>query len=106
MSEVFFDTAEHREFDEQEPVNLKGLLNLVNLIAVSEAPAEPQGDTPYIYAPGMDKDTTINWLNSITSDLNARDHKIEGIESLKEHHKRLETELGEIEEFLSKTIRA
>ncbi|HFE7521692.1 TPA: hypothetical protein ACGAD2_002240 [Salmonella enterica subsp. enterica serovar Newport] len=38
LSEVFFVTAEHREFDEQEPVNLKGLLNLVSLIAESEAP--------------------------------------------------------------------
>lgn len=106
LSEVFFATEEDREFDEQEPINLKGLLNLVNDIAKSEAPAEPQGDTPYIYAPGMDNGTITNWLNSIISDLHARDSKIEGIKSTKEHHKRLETELGEIEAFLSKNIRA
>ncbi|HCM8924070.1 TPA: hypothetical protein N5H07_000961 [Salmonella enterica subsp. enterica serovar Paratyphi B] len=38
LSEVFFATEEDREFDEQEPINLKGLLNLVNDIAKSEAP--------------------------------------------------------------------
>lgn len=38
LSEVFFTTEEDREFDEQEPINLKGLLNLVNDIAKSEAP--------------------------------------------------------------------
>lgn len=38
LSEVILLTEEERELDEQEPVNLKGLLNLVNLIAKSETP--------------------------------------------------------------------
>lgn len=38
LSEVFFATEEDREFDEQEPINLKDLLNLASLIAKPEAP--------------------------------------------------------------------
>ncbi len=38
LSEVILLTEEEREFDEQEPINLKGLLNLMNLIAESETP--------------------------------------------------------------------
>lgn len=38
LSEIFFAPAEDREFDEQEPINLKGLFNLVNNIAKSESP--------------------------------------------------------------------
>lgn len=106
LSEVFFTTAEDREFDEQEPINLSHLLNLVNNIAKSEAPAKPQGDGPYIYAPGMNKDDIANWLNSIVSDLNTVDARKGRIKSLEEDCKGLKAELGEIETFLSEVIRA
>lgn len=106
LSEIFFAPAEDREFDEQEPINLSHLLDLVNNIAKSEAPAKPQGDTPYIYAPGMGRDTITNWLNSIVSDLNTVDARKGRIKSLEESCKELKVELGEIEAFLSKTIRA
>ncbi|ECJ2221541.1 hypothetical protein FNS94_06465 [Salmonella enterica] len=105
LSEVFFAPAEDREFDEQEPINLKGLLNLVNLMAKSEVPAKPQGDTPYIYAPGMNRDDITNWLNRIVSDLNTVDVRKGSIKSLEESCKELKGELGEIEQFLNKTIR-
>lgn len=38
LSEIFFAPAEDREFDEQEPINLSQLLDLVNSIEKSEAP--------------------------------------------------------------------
>ncbi|ECU7989947.1 hypothetical protein BHM34_00015 [Salmonella enterica subsp. enterica serovar Toucra] len=38
LSEIFFAPAEDREFDEQEPINLSPLLDLVNNIAKSDAP--------------------------------------------------------------------
>ncbi|EHV9882932.1 hypothetical protein K5O24_001954 [Salmonella enterica subsp. enterica serovar Durham] len=69
LSEIFFAPAEDREFDEQEPINLSPLLNLVNNIAKSEAPAEPQDDTPYICAPGMSREETIRWLMDVLAAL-------------------------------------
>lgn len=106
LSEVFFANEEDREFDEQEPINLSRLFDLVNLIAESESPAEPQDDTPYIYAPGMDRDTFTNWLNSVISDLNTSYDRKEVLRSLEERRKKIEAEIGECEVFLSKTIRA
>ncbi|OZU14127.1 hypothetical protein CCO48_00510 [Salmonella enterica subsp. enterica serovar Altendorf] len=104
LSEIFFAPAEDREFDEQEPINL--LLDLVNNIAKSEAPAKPQGDTPYIYAPGMDKPTIIKWLKSIILDLNTINDGEARIRRQGKNCKELKCELDEIETFLSKTIRA
>ncbi|EGX5147766.1 hypothetical protein DQ657_27165 [Salmonella enterica] len=104
LSEVILFTEE--EFKNQQPLDLSDLLDLVNNIAKSEAPAKPQGDGPYIYAPGMDNDDIVNWLNSIVSDLNIVDVRKGRIKSLEESCKELKGELGEIETFLSKTIRA
>ncbi|EAQ6132335.1 hypothetical protein AXA91_28430, partial [Salmonella enterica] len=106
LSEVILFTEEDREFDEQKPLDLSGLRVLVEAIAKSEAPAKPQSGTPYIYAPGMDRDSIIKWLNSIVSDLNTVDARKVRIKSLEESCKELKTELVEIESFLSKTIRA
>ncbi|EDV5349949.1 hypothetical protein LDR16_003441 [Salmonella enterica] len=106
LSEIFFANEEDREFDEQEPINLSRLLNLVNLIAESESPAEPQDDTPYIYAPGMDNDDLANWLNSIISYLNTTYDRKEVLRSLEASRKKIEAEIGECETFLSKAIRA
>lgn len=105
LSEIFFANEEDREFDEQEPINLSHLLDLVNNIAKSDAPAKPQSDTPYIYAPGMNRDDITNWLNSIVSDLNTSYDRKEMLRSLEERRKKIEAEIGECEVFLSKTIR-
>lgn len=105
LSEIFFAPAEDREFDEQEPINLSRLLDLVNNIAKSEAPAEPQGDKPYIYAPGMDKAAIIKWLKSIILDLNTINDGEARIRTLGKNCKELKSELDEIETLLSKTIR-
>ncbi|EAY0958177.1 hypothetical protein HZ480_001841 [Salmonella enterica] len=104
LSEVILFTEE--EFKDQQPLDLSDLLDLVNNIAKSEAPAKPQGDGPYIYAPGMDNDDIVNWLNSIVSELNIVDARKGRIKSLEESCKELKGELGEIETFLSKTIHA
>ncbi|ECH9429800.1 hypothetical protein ZX67_20875 [Salmonella enterica subsp. enterica] len=97
---------EEREFEDQQPLDLSDLRELINSATKSEAPAKPQGDTPYIYAPGMNRDDITNWLNSIVSDLNTVDARKVRIKSLEESCKELKTELVEIESFLSKTIRA
>lgn len=106
LSEIFFVPAEDREFDKQEPINLSRLFDLVNNIAESEAPAEPQGDKPYIYAPGMNSDGITNWLNSVISDLNTSYDRKEILRSLEERRKKIKAEIDECEAFLSKTIRA
>ncbi|ECD7356469.1 hypothetical protein E6W94_13620 [Salmonella enterica subsp. enterica serovar Poano] len=105
LSEIFFAPAEEREFDEQEPINLSRLLNLVNNIAKSEAPVEPQGDKPYIYAPGMNSDDLANWLNTVISDLNTSYDRKEILRSLEERRKKIKAEIDECEAFLSKIIR-
>ncbi|EAQ6132330.1 hypothetical protein AXA91_28405, partial [Salmonella enterica] len=66
---------------------------------------KPQGDTPYIYAPGMNRDDIANWLNSIVSDLNTSYDRKEMLRSLEERRKKIEAEIGECEVFLNKTIR-
>ncbi|EOX8392825.1 hypothetical protein [Salmonella enterica] len=105
LSEIFFAPAEDREFKEQEPINLSRLLDLVNNIAKSEAPAKPQGDTPHIYAPGMNSDDLANWLNTVISDLNTSYDRKEILRSLEERRKKIKAEIDECEAFLSKTIR-
>ncbi|ECW2126346.1 hypothetical protein GL503_00025 [Salmonella enterica] len=105
LSEIFFAPAEDREFDEQEPINLSHLLDLVNNIAESEAPAKPQGDAPYIYAPGMNRDDITSWLTSIVSDLNTINVRKERVKSLEDRYEESKAELGEIEAFLSEIIR-
>ncbi|EJZ6320829.1 hypothetical protein OII99_003378 [Salmonella enterica] len=97
---------EEREFEDQQPLDLSELRNLINSATKSEAPAKPQSDRPYIYAPGMNNDDIANWLNSIVSDLNTVDARKGRIKSLEENCKGLKTELGEIETFLSEVIRA
>ncbi|EDQ2390482.1 hypothetical protein RU50_001411 [Salmonella enterica subsp. enterica] len=105
LSEVILFTEEDREFDEQEPLNLSELRELFEDNVEPAATAEQQRDTPYIYAPGMNRDDIANWLNSIVSDLNTAYDRKEGLRSLEEHRKKLEAELGESEAFLNKTIR-
>ncbi|EAQ9980854.1 hypothetical protein EAP48_04140 [Salmonella enterica] len=109
LSEVTLSKAEDTTFHGIEPLDISCLDGLINALykeePATEAPAEPQGDTPYIYAPGMDRDTITNWLNSIVSDLNTVDARKGRIKSLEESCKELKVELGEIEAFLSKTVR-
>lgn len=105
LSKVILFTEEEREFDEQEPLNLSELRELFEDNVKPAATAEQQGDTPYIYAPGMNRDDITNWLNSIVSDLNTVDARKVRIKSLEESCKELKTELVEIESFLRKTIR-
>ncbi|EGF0850579.1 hypothetical protein LDR16_001105 [Salmonella enterica] len=106
LSEVILFTEEEREFDEQEPLNLSELRELFEDNVKAETSAEQQDNAPYIYAPGMNRDGITKWLNSVISDLNVVDTRKGRIKALEESCKELKCELGEIEQFLSKTIRA
>ncbi|PTU33348.1 hypothetical protein, partial [Salmonella enterica] len=63
LSQVTLSKAEYTDFDGIEPLDISCLDGLINALykeePATEAPAEPQGDKPYIYAPGM----TSNEIN-------------------------------------------
>lgn len=108
LSSVTLSKAEDTTFDGIEPLDISGLNGLINALykePATETPAKPQSDTPYIYAPGMDKATIIKWLKSIILDLNTINDGEARIRTLEENCKGLKTELVEIETFLSETIR-
>ncbi|EEP9142640.1 hypothetical protein OD305_002461 [Salmonella enterica] len=109
LSQVTLSKAEDTDFDGIEPLDISCLDGLINALykeePATEAPAEPQGDTPYIYAPGMSNDDIIEWLLKTTEELRNIAARKGRLQSLEEDHKELERKLGEHEEFLSKTIR-
>ncbi|EJA5702823.1 hypothetical protein MVS59_003918 [Salmonella enterica] len=109
LSQVTLSKAEDTDFDGIEPLDISRLDGLINALykeePATEAPAEPQGDTPYIYAPGMSNDDIIKWLLKTTEELHNIAARKGRLRSLEEDHKELERKLGEHEEFLSKTIR-
>ncbi|EHL2774345.1 hypothetical protein KCE64_005143 [Salmonella enterica subsp. enterica serovar Hvittingfoss] len=96
---------EEREFEEQQPLNLSDLRVLVNSATKSEAPAKPQGDGPYIYAPGMNNEDIAVWIRDIYSNLNKEIKEIAELQELKRNSRVIENLLDEREAFLSKTIR-
>ncbi|EBW8393604.1 hypothetical protein A3X38_12605 [Salmonella enterica subsp. enterica serovar Florida] len=109
LSQVTLSKAEDTDFDGIEPLDISCLDGLINALykeePATEAPAEPQGDTPYIYAPGMSNDDIIEWLLKTTEELHNIAARKGRLQSLEKDHKELERKLGEHEEFLSKTIR-
>ncbi|ECX4790697.1 hypothetical protein F6A15_10580 [Salmonella enterica] len=109
LSSVTLSKAEDTTFDGIEPLDISCLDVLINAIykeePATEAPAEPQGDTPYIYAPGMSNDDIIEWLLKTTEELHNIAARKGRLQSLEEDYKELEQKLGEHEEFLSKTVR-
>lgn len=109
LSSVTISKAEDTDFYGIEPLDISCLDGLINALykeePATEAPAEPQGDTPYIYAPGMSNDNIIEWLLKTTEELHNIAARKGRLQSLEEDYKELEHKLGEHEEFLSKTIR-
>ncbi|EAO8179430.1 hypothetical protein AHV57_00745 [Salmonella enterica] len=97
---------EEREFEDQPPLDLSGLRVLVNSATKSEAPAEPQGDTPYIYAPGMNNEDIAVWISDIYSNLNKEIKERAELQELRSNSRVIENLLDEREAFLSKAIRA
>lgn len=108
LSSVTLSKAEAATFDGIEPLDISGLDGLINALykePATKTPAEQQGDGPYIYAPGMNRDDITSWLTSIVSDLNTVDARKERVKSLEERYEESKAELGEIEAFLSEIIR-
>lgn len=109
LSSVTLSKAKDTEFDGIEPLDiscLDGLINALYKEPATKAPAEPQGDTPYIYAPGMNNEDIAVWINDIYSNLNKEIKERAELQELKSNSRVIENLLDEREAFLSKTIRA
>lgn len=108
LSSVTLSKAEDSTFDGIEPLDiscLDGLINALYKEPVSEAPAEPQSDTPYIYAPGMNNEDIAVWISDIYSNLNKEIKERAELQELRSNSRVIENILDEREAFLSKTIR-
>ncbi|END3473455.1 hypothetical protein ABL142_002277 [Salmonella enterica] len=109
LSSVTLSKAEDSTFDGIEPLDISGLNGLINALykePATETPAETQGDTPYIYAPGMNNEDIAVWISDIYSNLNKEIKERAELQELKSNSRVIENLLDEREAFLSKTIRA
>ncbi|EPD0208332.1 hypothetical protein ACR4U3_000912 [Salmonella enterica] len=109
LSQVTLSKAEDTDFDGIEPLDISCLDGLINALykeePATEAPAEPQGDTPYIYAPGMTRNEINCWLDGVI--LNLRHLKInkERLQEADEARTELENAAKRSEAFLAEVIR-
>ncbi|HAG2208178.1 TPA: hypothetical protein G8V49_000357 [Salmonella enterica] len=109
LSQVTLSKAEDTDFEGIEPLDISCLDGLINALykeePATEAPAEPQGDTPYIYAPGMTRNEINCWLDGVI--LNLRHLKInkERLQEADEARTELENAAKRSEAFLAEVIR-
>ncbi|EIN0888116.1 hypothetical protein MA689_001088 [Salmonella enterica] len=109
LSSVTISKAEDTDFDGIEPLDISCLNGLINAIykeePATEATAEPQGDTPYIYAPNMTRNEINCWLDGVI--LNLRHLKInkERLQEADEARTELENAAKRSEAFLVEVIR-
>ncbi|EAY2275275.1 hypothetical protein DTI38_20420 [Salmonella enterica subsp. enterica serovar Typhimurium] len=109
LSQVTISKAEDTDFEGIEPIDISCLDGLINAIykeePATEAPAEPQGDKPYIYAPGMTSNEINRWLDGVI--LNVRYLKVnkERLQEADEARKELENAAKRSEAFLAEVIR-
>ncbi|EKI8232995.1 hypothetical protein PFV42_003616 [Salmonella enterica] len=109
LSSVTISKAEDTDFDGIEPLDISCLNGLINALykeePATEAPAEPQGDKPYIYAPGMTSNEINCWLDTVI--LNVRHLKVnkERLQEADEARKELENAAKRSEAFLAEVIR-
>ncbi|EJZ7020745.1 hypothetical protein OIP52_003590 [Salmonella enterica] len=109
LSQVTLSKAEYTDFDGIEPLDISCLDGLINSLykeePATEAPAEPQGDKPYIYAPGMTSNEINCWLDTVI--LNVRYLKVnkERLQEADEARKELENAAKRSEAFLAEVIR-
>lgn len=114
LKNVSLDCKEEREFEDQEPIDLSELRELVNAIAKTQKSDEGEdvhkGWTdpvrkPYVYAPNMSKEGIANWLSEIVANLRTIDASRKGLKEMEVCHTKLEAEIKESEAFLAEAIR-
>ncbi|EAQ2024529.1 hypothetical protein ACE1BF_002437 [Salmonella enterica] len=109
LSQVTLSKAEYTDFDGIEPLDISCLDGLINALykeePATEAPAEPQGDKPYIYAPGMTSNEINRWLDGVILNLRHLNTNKERLQEADEARTELENAAKRSEAFLAEVIR-
>ncbi|EEM8924065.1 hypothetical protein GL409_03250 [Salmonella enterica] len=109
LSSVTISKAEDATFDGIEPLDISCLDGLINALykeePATEAPAEPQGDTPYIYAPGMTSKEINRWLDGVILNLRHLNTNKERLQEADEARTELENAVKRNQAFLAEAIR-
>ncbi|EBU8845835.1 hypothetical protein DMA39_22330 [Salmonella enterica subsp. enterica serovar Muenchen] len=109
LSSVTISKAEDTTFDGIEPLDISCLDGLINALykeePATEAPAEPQGDTPYIYAPGMTRNEINIWLDRVLLNLRHLNMHKERLQETDEARTELENAVKRNQAFLAEAIR-
>ncbi|ECJ0799746.1 hypothetical protein FMP31_03885 [Salmonella enterica] len=109
LSSVTISKAEDTDFDGIEPLDISCLNGLINALykeePATEAPAEPQSDKPYIYAPGMTSNEINRWLDGVILNLRHLNTNKERLQEADEARKELENAAKRNEAFLAEVIR-
>ncbi|ASD86802.1 hypothetical protein MY092_004712 [Salmonella enterica] len=109
LSSVTLSKADDTDFEGIEPLDISCLNGLINALykeePVTEAPAEPQGDKPYIYAPGMTSNEINRWLDGVILNLRHLNTNKERLQEADEARTELENAAKRSEAFLAEVIR-
>ncbi|EIX1562889.1 hypothetical protein MJ267_003652 [Salmonella enterica] len=109
LSQVTLSKAEDTDFEGIELLDISCLDGLINALykeePVTEAPAEPQGDKPYIYAPGMTSNEINRWLDGVILNLRHLNMHKERLQETDEARTELENAVKRNQAFLAEAIR-
>ncbi|EIT2339703.1 hypothetical protein L1O22_002857 [Salmonella enterica] len=109
LHEVTLGKAEDTNSYGIEPLDISCLNGLINAIykeePATEAPAEPQGDTPYIYAPGMSREDVLAWIKDVYNNALSADREEKELRELKANSHTVESLLADREKLLTAAIR-
>lgn len=109
LSQVTLSKAEDTDFDGIEPLDISCLDGLINALykeePATEAPAEPKGDKPYIYAPNMTSNEINRWLDGVLLNLRHLNMHKERLQETDEARTELENAVKRNETFLAEAIR-
>ncbi|EKT2225271.1 hypothetical protein QD128_000150 [Salmonella enterica] len=114
LDSVFFTDIEDCDFEDQQPIDLSELRDLVKAIAKNKESEKGEdvnkgwtdhARKPYIYAPDMSKEAIVNWLTEVIANFRIIEIKRKGLQEVEVCHTKLEAEIKESEAFLSAAIR-
>ncbi|ELC3996099.1 hypothetical protein RJF69_003237 [Salmonella enterica] len=114
LDSVFFTTRDDCDFEDQQPIDLSELRELVNAIAKTKESDEGEdvhkGWTdpvrkPYIYAPNMTGNEISIWLDRVLLNLRHLNKHKEQIQEADEARTELENAVKRNEAFLAEAIR-
>lgn len=109
LSSVTLSKAEDTDFEGIEPLDISCLDGLINALykeePATEAPVEPHGDTPYIYAPGMSKEDVLAWIKDVYNNALSANREERELQDLKDRSHAVERLLADKEKFLTEAIR-